>query len=271
MFKSGVATALLLATISLWATAYADVLLRYTPDGKPPTDTTTDNLDLYVTSTRVLMTGRGHDARTYSVWYDSAKDNFTLLDAQRKGYFELRASMFDGLKQQQAQLRADMEQQLQTSPPENHAKIRSFVEHLEAKQYGGPPLGEIRFTAAGGTSTVAGYNCDKYDVFVGETKARELCVAKYETLGVGRGDRGILDQMHQTALALAGSVRRVADMMPRFPVDMPDGLPLEIVYLNPTGKPTKLILAAVEKKRIEEEVFDLPAGYKPVSTPGWVF
>jgi hypothetical protein len=270
MFKSGIATALLFATTSLWATAHADVLFRYTPDGKPATDTTTGNLDLYVSSVKVLMTGRGHNGKTYSVWYDSAKDNFTLLDEQRKGYFELRTSMFDGLKQQQAQLRADMEHQLQTSPPEKHAQIRSFVEQLEAKQFGGPPLAETRFTATGETSTVAGFSCEKYDVFVGKTKMRELCVARYKALGIDRADRGILDQMHQTALALASSVRRVADMMPRFPVDMPDGLPLEIIYLDSAGNQTKLILASVEKK-INEQVFDLPAGYKPVSTPGWVF
>jgi hypothetical protein len=272
MLKIAVVMPAMFAAMSVWTVAQADVLLRYTPDGKPASATTTDNLDLYVGATNILMTGRGPGGKTYSVWYDSAKDAFILLDEQRKGYFELKESMFNGLKEQQARLREDLNNQLQTLPPEKHAKAIEFVEQLERKEYGGPPVEPIRFEATKTGETVLGHNCNNVDVFVGDVKAREVCIASYKTLKISPSDQTSLAQMHDTALALSQSVRRVADMLPRFGVDLVDGIPLSVRYLAPAGTSGKpLILSEISKQKFDEKRFALPPGYKPVSLPGWAF
>ncbi len=216
------------------------------------------NLDIFVAHGRVLLSGTGRSGREYSVWFNSADDTFHVLERSHKGVFEVSPATFSETEAGRQRLQQDRDERLGKSPPKDHEKIRSFADTLEQRLYGARPR-LAQYRATGKPDRSGAYSCTRTDVLLEQRKLRELCTTNYTDLNIDADDWSVLEQMHRVGKEIATTTAIGARLIPRFVLDLAQGIPVTIKYLEPATNSTDLILQRVSKERIAR---DIMAGYQ---------
>lgn len=241
------------------ALANAATLIRYVPDPLPDDGKLYNNLNVYVAPEGVVLTGRTRDDTEYTVWFDAQDGVFRILDPRRGGYFALRVSDAESFRREQDELLASIEERVaQAEDEEKREAIRNFGEQMEKRLYGGG-LPEAPEYEAAGESTIEGRACREYVVSENQETDHLLCAADYESLGLNEATWNTLSLMADTALRLRRSVSRFAAFVPRFALDLNQGVPVLIEYYQGTEVRRKLKLQEVESWESEPEIL---AGYE---------
>ncbi len=210
-----------------------------------------DNLDIFVTQGRALLTGKGRTGEVYSLWFDENNGTFRVLDATRQAYFEVLPEYFKRVEIDRRRRQTNLEARLKTRPPEQHAKLIEFVEQLEQRLYGGAPPVLPEHRSLNATDRIGPYPCMRWQVVRDETIIRELCVATQAALKVGDEDWAVLQAMHRVGSAIAGSSGLGARLIPRFVLDLGEGIPIQIKYLEPVLTEKVLVLQSMSRTPIE--------------------
>ena len=110
------------------AIAHADLYARYLPHPPPAEGRVYDNLDIYVSSGRVLMTGWNISGTTYSIWFDGQDGSFRVYDQEKQGYYLFSPRTFEADRVRQAGFRTEMESRLKGVPEQQRDAMRRFLQ-----------------------------------------------------------------------------------------------------------------------------------------------
>ncbi len=200
------------------------------------------------------------DAQVMTITDPAGKTFQRINQTQLKAMMEQTQNMFSG--PQGAKLRAAMEKQLEKLPPEQRAQVQEMLEKSQGK--GGPakPEGKWRFTPAGKSDQVAGYDCERY---VGKRGAQtqELCVVPWSRSPIQRDDFHCFDSFNEVSKSSPfGSVeagQRDFSLYPGFPVQ---------TVMGAGERKITTTVKSLKKEKLAAELFEPPAGYTEQQAPG---
>ncbi len=204
----------------------------------------------------------------YSAYFDSATEAFQIVHPHRDGYFSLR------LKDLLAMKRSWNEARKMLAKAEGLAKTEAQTAELQQmsdmhdKLYGGGPATAPSYQFSENVTDVAGYPCKKGKVLRDSVLIREVCVARHDDLQIDAVDQHTLAEMNRVAFAIANSVRAGAAQIPRFALDVRDGVPVSSTYLDQPKRPRTLRLFEIVRKDIPPATFEIPARLGRIGVPG---
>jgi hypothetical protein len=210
----------------------ADLFIRYLPHPLPPQGEVYDNLDVYLSGGKVLMTGQSRSGTTYSAWYDSADATFRIYDPGRRGYYALNRETFSASRVQHRRFRRDMASKLRSTPETKKSAMQQALEQFESEVYEGPPPERFEYTEHGGGGSEAGIDCIEHEVLHLGKLVRLLCLSDFGLIGASSDDIATLQGMQSIAAEIAYSARRAFQLMPVYVLDLESGFPVRIRYLD---------------------------------------
>lgn len=200
-----------------------------------------------------------------------------VIDMQRRSYMEMTPESMQqmggqmaGAAAQLGAAQAQMQAQMAQMPPEQRAMMEQM---LAARGLGGPPGGrggppappQISFTKAGGSKSVAGWNCDLYKKTVNGQQEEDVCITPVGTAGLSASDFAVMDRLSSFVAPVMSS-----PMMPRTDYmnwnDMNKAIGFQGMPLDTTtyvqGRPsTQQTVTKIERTSIAANTFDLPPGF----------
>jgi len=194
-----------------------------------------------------------------------------MIDASRRSYMEMTPESLQKMGAASAQLGAAaaiLQEKLAQMPPEQRAMMAQM---LAGRGLGAPPGGspaappQMSFIKAGGSKTVAGWNCDIYKKTVNGQQEEEICITPIRTAGLSAGDFAVLDRLTQFMAPIMSS-----PMVPRMDFmnwnDMNKaigfaGMPLDTTIYAQGRPTTQQTVVKVERTAIPANTFDLPQGF----------
>jgi hypothetical protein len=200
-----------------------------------------------------------------------------VIDPQRMSYMEMTPETMQAMGGQMAgasaQLgaaQAQLQARLAQMPPEQRAMMEQM---MAGRGLGGPPGAgaapagppQIAFSKAGGSKTVAGWNCDLYRKTVNGQQDEELCITRAGTAGLNAADFAVMDKLSAfIAPVMASPMVPKSDYMSWNDMNKAigfQGMPLDTTtYVQ--GRPNiQQTVNKVERTTIAANTFDLPAGF----------
>jgi hypothetical protein len=145
----------------------------------------------------------------------------------------------------------------------NDEKLKGMAERM-GKSAGDQPM---KITATGKTETLAGHTCEYWVMNNGQQQT-EMCFAKgLGFFGGATGPGGVLSQLKN--LPFGEQAKATLDANPEFARFAAAGaFPLKISQVeNGQAKPI-LEVTSVERKPLDDALFNVPADYKKMNLPG---
>jgi hypothetical protein len=242
-FSRATAVLALAAVSTLVAAEDLTVVSNATSNGKESTVSTH-----YISSSKMRSSGAKVDTIV-----DYATGTFTIIDNNKKEYWQTTADeMNASLKQIEAQM-AEMREKMKDMPP----ALR------KAMGGAGAPV-DVKVEKAGDSKKIAGYLCDHYVADMGETNKMEFWVTKdikppvqyYDAFKIQVASLG---QAGQTMSKAYEELRKI------------DGYPLatSTTMKLPMGMTMASSTEATEVKKgpIPASTFEIPAGFKKTESP----
>src|SRR5262249_16247777 len=114
------------------------------------------------------------------------------------------------------------------------------------------PSAEATVTKTGKHEKVAGYDCEDWDIKDPSGKRAQACMAEgipfiaFSTIGPGQPTKSAWMQAVEEAKAF----------------------PLRVIEMDPAGKElSRIEVTKIEKKKLDDALFTIPAGYKKLEMP----
>ena len=200
-----------------------------------------------------------------------------VIEPQRRTYMEMTpetmqmmSGQLAGAGAQLGAAQAQLQAQLAQMPPEQRAMMEQM---LAGRGLGGPPGGrgapaappQISFSKAGGSKTIAGWNCDVYRKTVNGQQEEEVCIARITAAGLTAADFQVLNRFSTFMQPILSS-----PMVPHTDYmnwsDMNravgfEGMPLDTTtYVQ--GRPNmQQTVNKIDRTAIPANTFDLPPGF----------
>ena len=123
-----------------------------------------------------------------------------------------------------------------------------------------------KVTSTGKTETVAGHTCQHW--LIGDKQDTDICMAKgLGYYGGGGQSGGILDKLQK--LALVDKMKAQIEANPELAKFVEGGaFPLKIAQIENGQSKTILEVTSVERKSLDDSIFNAPADYKKMEIPG---
>jgi hypothetical protein len=225
----GVALALSLSTL---AAAEDLTIVSTVSAGKGTGQTSTQ----YLSADHARTTNGDSD-----VIIDYAQKSFVFVDHKKKRYWKTTP---EEINAQFAQLAAMLE--------DNPIMERFFGD-----------AGTVAVAALGSQRTIAGYECDDYEVSLGEAYRFRICAAKSLTAPISY--HAALDMTYANMGPMAGKLKGLLDAMKEI-----EGMPLRTEFsLRLMGQSIESISEAQEVKKgpLGPDTFTYPSNYKETKSP----
>ena len=136
---------------------------------------------------RMRAEATGPTGEKQIVVFDGVKQVMMLIDETRKTYTEISKADADSLGSQMSGMMAQMQQQMQSMPPEQRAQMEAMMKGRGGAAMRGMGVAKTQYRKAG-TGTVGKWTCDKYEGYQGEKKVSELCTVDPKVLGFTEAD-----------------------------------------------------------------------------------
>ncbi len=211
--------------------------------------------------------------------YRGDSGEMIALDHGSKSYYVLDEASMRRMGEQLGSAMQQMQEALESMSPEQRAMAEKMMkQHLPQLQQATPQQEQVPATvhAMDTTDTISGFECDYYEVRRGERKIRELCVTPWAGIP---GGRDIADAM----LDMADFFERMTSALSQetgFPVPVDqqeifahlkelDGYPVLTREFDRAGKvATESVLKSATAAELDASIFEPPAGYREMRTPG---
>lgn len=164
--------------------------------------------------------------------YDKSRDLVIHVDTENRSYVEMDK---DAIKMQSAALSKMMAAQMekmrtlmQNMPPEQRAMMEAQMGGMMGKSPADAGSDEKLRTEKRGSKRVSGINCRIYELFDGQRKAAEICMATAKDAGISAGDYAALMAMLDFMRNMTRSMPAMgAPSDPLMAVDL-KGVPMEM-------------------------------------------
>ncbi len=255
-------TGLFLIVSSTMPMALADTVLTYRPNPQPADDFV-GGFEVFVSDGRVLLKGDAADGTTHRVWFDAAADTIRVLDNDAVGYRVMTPRAAKRHMARYESFRETIEERTERYDEAEIAEALALVSQIESREFGGGPAPRIEFRGLDGTGR-GNDGCIPTGVFRARgddwVRERTLCLVDIGERLDNEDDASTLMAFGAVSREIAGTLASYARWLPRFAIDLSEGLPVRIEYLQDGALPT-LTLHSVSNVPIESAVFAVPASH----------
>lgn len=251
-------TFLTLGLISAMGISQADTTLSFN-DGRQPFPTS-----FLIKDGKILMQGKNPQGGEFASIYDSGKNHFTIVDFGNKNYYIMDKALVDKQVRLMKEIRQQMQQNMQAQLQQLPEGQRQMMQQRMDAMMNPPKPPPLKISNTGKTQSINGINCKGFDVFRGQQKVREVCVAETTAIKMAKNDykslRSMFAYMKDMAETMAkqtpGSIGDEGAMM----ADM-EGIPVEMRDLRQNYVSR---LEGVSNEEISPQLFAVPAGFQQI-------
>jgi hypothetical protein len=118
--------------------------------------------------------------------FDSGKGELVILDYEDKKYFVMTREQMDAMAVQVSDAMRKMEEALAAMPPEQRAMAEQMMKGRMPQQAPAQTQPKSTISKTGGSGSVAGLDCDNYEVSQAGRKIRDMCVTPWDEIDGGR-------------------------------------------------------------------------------------
>jgi hypothetical protein len=209
-----------------------------------------DVTTIYIDQGRVRLAEPGQ-----STIFDTKKGTISWLDLKNKRQWS--GSPEDLRKLMQKAYDQEVEKQLKPLSPEDREKYRKAIaEQLKLQKNATPP--EVIIKPSGESARIAGYQADKYNIWVQERLREERWLAKIPGLEKDLDLTEFSNLVRATYPPDASDWRqsqRLAELGEK-------GYPLKTIEYDSVGPVDIMVVTRVEEREIPEKLFQAPKGFK---------
>jgi hypothetical protein len=118
--------------------------------------------------------------------FDSGKGELVVLDYADKKYYVMTREQMDAMAVQVSDAMRQMEEALAAMPPEQRAMAEKMMKGRMPQQAPAQSQPRSSISKTGSSGSVAGLDCDNYEVSESGRKIRDMCVASWDEIDGGR-------------------------------------------------------------------------------------
>jgi len=200
--------------------------------------------------------------------YQGERKEIVAIDHTKQEYYVISQEQIEMLASQVEESMRQMEAALAQMPAEQREFARKMMQsQLPVKK---PELSGGEPVRTGETDTIAGYDCDYYDVFAGETKVRDMCITGWDDFPEGQKVAGAMQELGnffesmRAAFAKSGGLD-LMDTQQEMIAYMKklNGYPVRSREYSATGELQKeTVLTGARNEEVSAEMFEPPPTYQ---------
>lgn len=258
-----------LLTLFICGNSYADVMFEMTQkDFNPESENKSNGM---VKGNNFKMDIYDNGALEGTMIYRGDKNEMVMVSHKDKTYFVVDKEKLKTMAQMMNQAMAEMEAALESMPPDQKEQMMKMMKSQMpgmGEEYVEPVLKEV------GSSKAGPYTCTVYDVYKGDVRVRQHCVAKWSNIEGGEEMKTVMTEMaafmDEMADAFSGSAGFMGSQIQSeqyifnklkelngFPVQTKDFSGDEVV--------SESMVTSTKKVDVSAGEFEPPAGYKAQS------
>ena len=208
------------------------------------------------------------DVRDGSMVFRGDQGKLIMINHEDKTYIVLDEAAMEALGSRMDQVMSQMEEALKDVPPEEREMIRKMMKK-KMPGMSGVEAQEPRIEKVG-SGKVGGYSCTKYDIYKGDEKTMQHCVAPWGKIDggsemksamLGMGD--FMDQMAErfsSSSSIAGpGVQNERNMFKQ--LRKLDGFPVQTIIYVQDEVVGESNLVSSKKETVDLAEFEPPSGY----------
>lgn len=200
--------------------------------------------------------------------FNGARHEVIAIDHDRQEYYVITQEQMNQMAGQVEQAMQQMEAALAELPPEQRALARQMMESNMPNRKTDTSNTVLR--ATGQTDTIAGYECDNFDVMKGEEKVRDICITPWDDFPEGQEVAGAMQELGKFFASMREAFSRSGglDLMSRqqdligYMKEL-NGYPVRSRDYNAAGElESESILTAARNGDVDPALFEPPAAYR---------
>jgi len=260
-------TLALILVICFAVNSYGDVV--FDMDQKEPGTGTTGRSEGKVKGKNIRLDYyRKGDVPDGSMVFRGDQGKLIMINHEDKTYIVLDEAAMEALGSRMDQVMSQMEEALKDVPPEKRDMVRKMMkERMPGTAWG--EAQELQIKKAG-SGKVDGYSCTKYDIYKGDEKTMQHCVAPWDKIDggsemksamLGMGD--FMDQMAEKfsrSSSIAGpgvqSERNMFKQLRKL-----DGFPVQTIIYAQDKAVGESNLVSSKEETVDPAAFEPPPGY----------
>lgn len=209
-----------------------------------------------------------------SMIYRGDMKEIIMINHDDKTYLILDQAAMNALAKQLEQAMSQMEEAMKNMPPDQREKMKEMMKQKMPGADGGQYVEPVLKKA--GAGNVNGVSCTKYDVFKGDEKIRQHCVADWNSIQGGEEMMTVMLQMADFMDQMAKSFskggsfvgeqvqfeRNVFNQLRQL-----NGFPIETIEYDEGKVEAESTFKSSERGNIDAADMEPPAGYTQQNTP----
>lgn len=225
-------------------------------------DTSLTYMDKDEASTMQIKNGVLRSASDSDVMlFDSKSQAMTAVNHENKTYTRIDENTMKQMGGAVSEMQKMIEEQLQGLPPEQQAQMRQMMGGMMPSGMGMEKQ-PIRSEQTSKKGKAGDWVCKIVDVFKGDTKAYQICVTNYKSLGVSKEDYLVMKDF-MTFISSMSEDMPMGDQAFFAAADLGDGmLPVIVEGLSQSTIEESMTLNKVSNDTLDAALFAVPAGYK---------
>jgi hypothetical protein len=230
-------------------------------------NTTTSETQIEKTRMRTDVTGPG--GRKNIMVFDAGAQVMRMIDEGARTYSELTKADVDRVSAQMQGAMTQLQQQMQTLPPEQRARMEQMMRGAGRGIGGMAAAQPPAYRKAGGTDRVGKWTCEKYESVRDGRKVSELCTVDPAATGFTAADFEITKQFAEFFMKLMPQgMDRLFSLGTGGPTGF-SGMPVKTVNYDASGNVTSTMeLTDVSRRNFPDSLFAVPAGFQKKDFPG---
>ena len=206
------------------------------------------------------------DGSAYMI-FDAGANHFTMIDVDRKTYMVFDQEQIQELVSMQKRAMEQMEASLANLPAAQREQMRKMMSGMMGGGKTGAKARPHRYVRSGKTETVAGYDCEVLEVYVGEDRIAEQCVVGQEQLGIPADDYNTMKAMQEFIVELVSQFPVVDEQIMEYGEPGHDEIPVRYSHYSKMTGTTSGELRSINLETIDASRFEIPKGYKQQKMP----
>jgi hypothetical protein len=210
-----------------------------------------------------------------SMIYRGDKKEIVMINHNDKTYMILDQAAMDALAKQLEQVMSQMNEAMKNMPPDQRAKMEEMIKQKMPGAYGGGKYVEPVLKKVG-TGSVNGISCTKYDVYKGDEKIRQHCVANWKSIEGGEEMMTVMLQMADFMDQMAKSFSKAGNFVGEQvqfernvfnQLRQLNGFPVQTIEYDKGKVEAESTFKSSEKAKVDDAELEPPAGYTQQMTP----
>lgn len=198
--------------------------------------------------------------------FESGSNEFVMVNNAERSYMVFDLETVQKVADAQRQAMQQMEATLAQLPPAQREQMRSMMERMAGGAMPGKAPEPRRYERSG-ASTVAGYDCEMLNIYIGERLASEQCVTDPDELDIPDEDYATIRAMQQFVVDLTSQFAFMANQVMDYGEPGRDEMPIRYTLHMPMVGKTSGELKSVSSGDIDASRFEIPSGYQKQKLP----